>query len=185
MGFSTQEYWSELPWPSPGNLPEPGMESNLRHCRQILYHLSYISSVQLTSHVWLFATPWTATHQASLSISNSWSLLKLMSIALVIPPSHLILCCPFLLPHQSFPASRSFPISCFFASGGQSIGVSASASVLPMNIQDWFPLGLTGLISFQSKEFSSLLQHHSSKVSILRRSAFFIVQLSHPYMTTG
>ena len=74
-------------------------------------------------------------------------------------------------------------MSWLFASGGQSIG--ASASVLPMNIQGWFPLGLTGWISFQSKGLSSLLQHHSSKASILRRSAFFIVQLSHSYMTTG
>ena len=76
-------------------------------------------------------------------------------------------------------------MSQFFASGGQSIGVSASASVLPMNIQDWFPLGWTGWISLLSKELSKLLQHHSSKTSILRHSAFFIVQLSHPYMTTG
>ena len=76
-------------------------------------------------------------------------------------------------------------MSQFFTSGGQSIGVSASASVLPMNIQDWFPLGWTGLISLHSNGLSSLLQHHSSKTSILRHSAFFIVQLSHPYMTIG
>ena len=87
---------------------------------------------------------------------------------------------------QSFPASGSFPMSQFFTSDGQSI--RASASVLPMNIQGWFPLGLTGL---QSKSLGvqgtlkSLLQYHSSKESILRRSAFFMVQLSHPYMTTG
>ena len=86
---------------------------------------------------------------------------------------------------QSFPASGSFQMSQFFASGGQSIVISASASVLPMNIQDWFPWGWTGWISLQSKGLSSLLQHHSSKASILQRSAFFIVQLSHPYMTTG
>ena len=72
-----------------------------------------------------------------------------------------------------------------FTSGGQSIGASASASVLSINIQDWFPLGLTCLISLQSKGLSSLLQHHSSKTSILQCSAFFIVQLWHPYMTTG
>ena len=76
-------------------------------------------------------------------------------------------------------------MSQFFTLGGQSIGVSASASVLPMNIQDWFPIGLTGLISLRSKGLKSLLQHHSSKASILRCSAFFIVQLSHRYMTTG
>ena len=88
---------------------------------------------------------------------------------------------------QSFPASGSFPVSLFqfFASDGQSIGVSASASVLPMNSQDWFHLGLTGWISLQSKELSRILQHHSSKVSTLRHSAFFIVQLLHPCTTTG
>ena len=72
-----------------------------------------------------------------------------------------------------------------FASGGQNIGASASASVLPTNIQDWFPLGLTGWISLQSKGLSSLLQHHSSKASVLWHSAFLIGQLSHPYVTTG
>ena len=83
---------------------------------------------------------------------------------------------------QSFPASGSFPVSWLFVSDGQRIGVSASASVLPMNIQSWFPLGLTGLISLQSKGLSSLFQHHSSRASVLQRSAF---QLSHPHMTTG
>ena len=84
---------------------------------------------------------------------------------------------------QSFPESGSFQMSQFFASGGQRIG--ALASVLPMNIQDWFPLGLTGLISLQSKGLSSLLQHHHSKVSILWHLNVFMVQLSHPYMTPG
>ena len=83
---------------------------------------------------------------------------------------------------QSFPASGSFPRSRFFTSGGQSIGVSASASVLAMNIQDISPLQLVGSPCRRTK---SLLQHHSSKASILRCSAFFIVQLAHPYMTTG
>ena len=92
---------------------------------------------------------------------------------------------PFSSHLQSFPASGSFPMSQFFESGGQSTGASASASVLPMNIQDWFPLGLTGLISLLSKGLlKSLLQHHSSKASALRHSPFFMVQLSHPYMTT-
>ena len=89
---------------------------------------------------------------------------------------------PFSSFPQSFPGSGSFPVSQLFTSGGQSIGASASASVLPMNIQGWFPLGSTGLISLLSK---GLLQHHSSKASILQFSAFLIVQLSHPYMTTG
>ena len=97
---------------------------------------------------------------------------------------------PLLFPSPPtfslFPASGSLPRSQFFESGSQSIGVSTSASVFPMNIQDWFPLGLTHLISLQPKGLSkSLLQHHSSKASILRCSAFFIVQLSHPYLTTG
>ena len=93
---------------------------------------------------------------------------------------------PFSSCPQSLPASGSFPMSQFIASGGQSTGVSASASVFPMNTQDWSPLGWTGCISFQSQgTLKSLLQHHSSKASILLRSAFFTVQLSHPYMTTG
>ena len=88
---------------------------------------------------------------------------------------------PFSCP-QSYPASRSFPMNWLLAWGGQSIGASVSTLVLPMNIQGWFPLGLTGWISLQSK---SLLQQHSSKASILRHSAFYMVQLSHPYTTTG
>ena len=86
---------------------------------------------------------------------------------------------------QTFPASGSFPTSQFFASGSQSIGASASASVLPMNIQHWFSLGTTSLISAVQETLKSLLQHHSSKASILRRSGFFMIQHSHPYMTTG
>ena len=92
---------------------------------------------------------------------------------------------PFSSCLQSFRASRSFPMSQFFTSGGEGIGVSVSASVLPMNIQDWFPLGWTGWITLLSKGLKSLLQHYSSKASILQHSAFFIVQLSNPYMTTG
>ena len=98
-----------------------------------------------------FATPWTAVHQASLSITNSQSLLKLMSIEWMMASNHLILCCPFSSCLQSFPASGSFPMSQLFASGGQSSGVSALASVLPKNIQDLFPLGLTAWMSLQSK----------------------------------
>ena len=93
---------------------------------------------------------------------------------------------PFSSCLQSFPASGSFPMSQLFTSDGQSIGVSPLASILSMNIQGWFPLGLTSLISLQFKgTLKSLLQHQSLKTSILWRSAFFIVQLSHPYMTTG
>ena len=137
--------------------------------------------VQSLSHIWLFATPWTAAWQASLSLTISWSLLKLMSIESMMPSNQLSLCCPpFSSCLQSFPASGSFPVSQLFLSDGQSIGASASASVSPMNIQDWFPLGLTGLISLQSKGLKSLLQHHSLKASVFWCSAFFIVQLSHP-----
>ena len=118
-----------------------------------------ISSVRSVSHIWLFVTPWTAACQASLSVTNSWSLLKLMSIELVMPSNHLILCHPFSSRLQSFPASGSFLMSYFFASGGQSIGVSASASVLLMNIQDWSPLGWTGWISLQSKGLSRVFSN--------------------------
>ena len=100
-------------------------------------------------------TLWTAAHQASLSITNSRSLLKLMSIESVMPSNHLSFVIPSSSCLQSFPASGSFQKSQFFASGGQSIGVSASASVLPMNIQDWFPLGWTGWISLLSKGLST------------------------------
>ena len=140
------------------------------------------SSLQSLSHVRLFATQQNATGQASLFITNTQRLLKLMSIESVMPSNHLILCCPLLLLTSIFPSIRVFSNESVFESGGQSIGVSASASVLPMNIQDWFALGLTGLISLQSK---SLPQHHGSKASILWCSVFFMMQLSHPCMITG
>ena len=101
-------------------------------------------SVQSLSHIQLFVTPWTAACQASLSITNSWSVFKLMTTESVMPSNQLILCFPLLSCLQSFPASGSFLMSQLFSSAGQSIGASASASVLPMNIQDWFPLGWTG-----------------------------------------
>ena len=154
---------------------------------------------------WLFVTPWTTAHQASLSINNSRNILKLVSIESVMSPNHRIFCRLLLWPNHSLSASGSFQMSQFFASSGQSIGVSASVSVLPMNIQKWFPLGWTGFISLLSKglyrvfsntmdwfyllavqeALQSLLQYHSSKASILWLSAFFIVQLEHQYMTTG
>ena len=98
-----------------------------------------------------------------------------------IQSSHSVAC--FSSCFQSFPASRSLLMSRLFISGGQNIGTSTSASVFPMNIQDWFPLGLTSLISLLSKGL--LLQHHDSKASIVQRSTFLMVQLSHSYMTTG
>ena len=102
--------------------------------------LRFISSVQSLSHVRLFSTPWTAACQASLSITNSRSLLKLMPINLGMSSNHLLLCRPFLLLPSIFLSIGSFPVSQFFPSGGQSNGASASASVLPMTVQDWVPL---------------------------------------------
>ena len=101
-------------------------------------------------------TPWTAVCQASLSSIISQSLLKFMSVELVMLSSHLTPVTSFSFCPQSFPAAGSFPVSWLFASGGQSIGASASASVLPMKIQGWFPLGWTALISLQSKGFSRI-----------------------------
>ena len=144
------------------------------------------SSVQLLSHVRLFATPWTAACQASLSITNSQSSPKPMSIESMMPPSHLILCRPLLLLPSILPSIRAF-------SNESALHIrwpkywSFSFNISPSNEHP-------GLISFRMDwmdllavqgTLKSLLQHHSSKASILRHSAFFIVQLSHPYMTTG
>ena len=143
------------------------------------YFLSAFCSVQLLSCVLLFATPWTAAHQASLSITNSWSLLKLMSIESVIPSNRLISSC-----FQSFPASGSLQMSQFFASGGRSIGASALASVLPMSIQDGLLLGWAGFIPLQSKRLSSFLKPQSSKATVLWCSAFFVVRFFIPFCIT-
>ena len=115
--------------------------------------------VQSLSHVQLFVTPWTIAHQAPLSSTVSWSLLKFMSVELVVLFNHLILCHPFLLLPSILPASGSFRMSWLFASGGQNIGASASALVLPMNIQGWFSLGLTSLISLLSKGLSRVFSN--------------------------
>ena len=130
------------------------------------------SSVQSLSRIRLFATPWIAAYQASLSINNSRSLPKLMSES-VMPSSHLILCHPFSSCPQSFPASGSFPVSQLFTWGGQSIGVSASASVLPMNTQDWFPLEWTGWIFLQSKGLARVFSS-----TTVQKHQFFCTQLS-------
>ena len=144
------------------------------------------SSVHSVSCVWLFVTPWSAACQASLSITNSWSLLKLVCIESLMPSNHLILCCPLLLPPSIFPSIR----------------VSSNESVLCIMWPRYWSFSFSiipskehsGLISFRMDwldllavqgTLKSLLQHHSSKASILWHSAFFIVQLSHPYMTTG
>ena len=143
-------------------------------------------SVQLLSHVRLFVTPWTAAHQASLSITNFWSLLKLMSIESVMPSNHLILCRPLLLPPSIFPSIRVISSKSALCIRWPKYW-SFSFNISPSNEHP-------GLISFRMDwldllavqgTLKSLLQHHSSKASILQHSAFFIVQLSHPYMTTG
>ena len=129
-------------------------------------------SDQALSRVRLFATPWIAAHQASLSITSSQSSPKLMSIESVMPSSHLILCHPLLLLPQSLPASESFPVNQLFAWGGQSIGVSALASVLPKNTQDWSPLEWTGWISLQSKGLSRVFSN-----TTVQKHQFFSAQL--------
>ena len=129
-----------------------------------------ISSVQF-SHVQLFATPWIAAHQASLSITNSRSSLRLTSIESVTPSSHLILCLPFSSCPHSLPASGSFPVSQLFTWGSQSTGVSALASVLPKKSQGWSPSEWTGWMSLQSKGlsrvFSTAPQFKSIDSSVL------------------
>ena len=126
----------------------------LCHLSRFLYYTYIvIVVVQSLSHVQLFTTPWTAARQASLSFTVSQSLLKLMSIESVMPSIHPSSVIPFCCP-QSFPTSESFPVSQLFASGGQSTGISTSASVLTANIQGWFPLGLAGLITLLSKGLS-------------------------------
>ena len=147
----------------------------------------YVAVVQLLSCIQLFVTPWTAACQTSLSFTISWSLLKLMSIESVMLSNHLILFALFFSCLQSLPASGSSPMNWLIESGGQSIKNSASASVLPMNIQGWLPLGMTDwfdLLAVQGT-LKSLLQHHNLKASILWRSVFLMVPLSHPYVTTG
>ena len=130
------------------------------------------SSVQSLSRAWLFATPWIPAHQASLSITNSWTLPRLTSIESMMPSSHLILCHPLLLPPIP-PASESFPMSQLFAWGGQSIGVSALESVLPKNTQNWSPSEWTGWISLQSKGLSRAFSS-----TTVQKHQFFGTQLS-------
>ena len=131
------------------------------------------SSIELLSCVRLFSTPWTAARQASLSISNCQSLLKLTSIEWLMPPNHLILCRPLLFLPSIFPSIRVCSVSQLFASRGQSIGVSALASVLPMNTEDWSPLGWTGWISLQSKGLSRVFSN-----TAVQKDQFFCAQLS-------
>ena len=182
MGFSRQGYWSGLPCPSPGDLPDPGTEprspglqadclpsepaGSPSMCHQF-------SSVQLSHSVLSdFATPQTAAHQASLSITNSWSLCKLMSIESVMPSNHLILCHPLLLLPSIFPSIRVFSNESVLIRWPKywsfSISPSSEYSGLISFRIDWFDLAVQGTLK-------SLLQHHSSKASIIWCSAFSIV----------
>ena len=142
--------------------------------------------VQLLSCVWLFATPWTAAHLASLSFTISRSLLKLMSIESVMPYNHLVLCHPLLLLPSVFPSSRAFSNELTlwirwlkYWSFSFSISPSNEYSGLTSIRMDWF-----ALLAVQGT-LKSLLQHHNLKTSVLRHSVFLMVQCSHPYMTTG
>ena len=143
------------------------------------------SSVQFLSCIWAFVTPWTAVRQASLSITNSWSLLKVMFVESVMPFNHLILCCPLLLLPSIFPSIRVFSNKSVLhirwpKYWSFSFNVSPSNEYSGLNS---FGMNWLDLLAVQ-ETLKSLLQHHTSKVSILWCSAFFIVQHSHPYMTT-
>ena len=127
--------------------------------------------VQSLSCVWLFVTPMDCTYQPPLSFTISQNLFKFMSIESVMLYNYLILCHPFLLLPSIFSSMRAFPMSQLFTSGGQNIGASASASVPPMNIQGWFPLGLTGWISLQSKGLSRIFSS-----TTVQKHQFFSIQ---------
>ena len=179
MGFSRQEYWSRLPFPSPGDLPNPGIEPRSPTLQadaltselpgKPLCNLPFSDSVQSPSRVWLFVTAWNAARQASLSIANSRSLLKSMLFESVMPSNHLILCRPILLLPSVFPSIRVFS------------NESALHIRWPKYWSFNFNISLfneySGLISFRmdsldllavQRTLKSLLQHHSSKASILR-----------------
>ena len=175
--------WSYLPGllqKSPSLCPLPA------YCQHNNQFDLQFSSVQSLCRVWLFAAPWTAAHQASLSITNSQSSLRLTSIESMMPSSHLILCHPLLLLPSIPPSIRVFlPMSRLFTWGPNYW--SFSFSISPSNEYSgliFFRMNWLDLLAVQGT-LKSLLQHHSSKPSILQHSAFFIVQLSHPYMTTG
>ena len=174
-GFSRQEYWSGLPCLPPGDLPDPGIKPEfLMSPAWQMGSLPLVppQSVQSLSRVWLFGTQWTAARQASLSITNSQSYSNSCLLSRWCHPPISSSVIPFSCL-QSFPASGSFWMSQFFTSGGHSTGVSASTSVLPMNIQDWFPLRWTGWISLQSKGLSRVFSN-----TIVQKRQFFSAQFS-------
>ena len=145
------------------NIPVPSLEGSEKN----------FTSVQSLSCVRLCAIPQTAAHQASLSITNPWSLLKLMSIESVMPPNHLILCHPLLLPLSSFPSIRVFSNESAFHIRWSKCWSFSFSTVLPMSIQDCFPLGWTGWISFQSKGLSRVFSN-----TTVQKHQFFGAQLS-------
>ena len=135
--------------------------------------------VQSLSLVWLFVTPWTVAHQASLSITNSQSLLNSCPSSRWCHPTISSFVVPFSFCLQSFPASGSFPITQLFLSGGQSIGASASGSVFPVNIKDWFPLRLTGLLSLLSKGLSRVFSSTTDWRHQFFSAQLFLTSISH------
>ena len=198
MGFSRQESWSGLPCPPPRNLPDAGIEpESLTTAASACEAFTLMPpgkshwgpSVQFSSIAQSCPTLCNPMDCSTSGFPVRHQLLELAQTHVhrvddALQPSHF----PSSASPPSFNLSRHqgfYLTSQLFTSGGQRFRVSASASVLPMNIQDSFPLGWSGLISLQSKGLSRVLQHHSSKASVLQLSAFFTVQLSHPYMTCG
>ena len=180
LGFSRQEYWSALPYPSPGNLSDPGIEPTSPALAAGFFNT--FSSVQFSGSVMFnsFMTPWTAAHQASLSFTIFWSLLKLMSIELVMSSNQLILYCPFILLPSNFLSIRLFSNEfalCFKWAKywGYSFSISPSNEYFELIC---FRIDWLDLLAIQGT-LKSLLQHHSSKASTIQHSAFFMVQLTY------
>ena len=186
MGFSRQEHWSRLPLPTPGDLPNPEIEPNstgrffttevpgkpLLGISTFKFYSIQFSQFSSFIPVQFFVTPWTVACQASLSITNCQSLPKPMSMSQWCHPAMSSSVVPFSSCLQYFPASGSFQVSQLFASGDQIIGVSASTSVLPMNGQDWFPLGWTGWISLLSKTLGSQESSPALRFKSINSSSF-------------
>ena len=180
MGFSRQEYWRGVPFPSPGESSHPRDWTQVLRIADRFFTTEppgkpriHFSSVQLLSRVQHFATPWTAACQASLSITNSWSLLKLMSIESMMPFNHFIPCHPLLLPPLIFPNVRVFSDESALLIRWPKYWTS-SFSISPSNdFQDWFPLGWTGWISLQSEGPSRVFSS-----TTIQKHQFFGAQLS-------
>ena len=192
MSWTHLSNWAELNWTE-----QKIINHNIHHLKVNFkklrvsktwqgHHRIYFSSVQSLSRVWLFLTPWTAACQASLSSTNSQSSLKLKSIESVMPSNYLILCCPLLLLPSIFPSIGVFSNESVLHIRWPKYW-SFSFSIILSNEYSWlisFRIDWLDLLEVQGI-LKSLLQHHGSKASILQCSAFFMVQLSHPYTTTG